>query len=118
MKQIRVDKKFEASCTVENDFGFGEVFHTQRNRHGGAVLTPIARFYISRPVHPDGFNPHWRLDCFVRKDHKLSPDPEYIGRQLLSALIANEVCDEPVWLSWHLSEEVGGNDFGDVFEEF
>lgn len=51
----------------------GEVYHIQRNRSGGSVSTPVARYFISTPPsEAEGFHLHRRLDCFVQK-HRLAP---------------------------------------------
>ena|SRR5690242_21862828 len=95
----------------------GEVFHIVRNSHGGSNSTPIARFTAFLPKFADeGFHRHWRLDCYVRR-HKLSPEPQWLGERLAESLLERRVVDEPLWVSWHSSDEISGKPYGRVFSD-
>ncbi len=94
----------------------GTVHHIKRNNAGGALLTPIALYFVTRPEFVEGFNSHWRLDYFSRV-HKLSPEPANAGEELVRALFREGLCFEPLWLSIHKSEELSGKAFGEVFED-
>ena len=89
--------------------------YRERKCPQGHVVTPIARFFAWRPVHPEGYHPHWRVDCFVRV-HELSPEPKMLGKALAKGLLQEAICTEPLWVSWHRSEEIGGTNFGEVFD--
>jgi hypothetical protein len=106
----------DASCTITTDAICGEVLHVRRNSSGGSISTPIARFYAWRPgVQNEVYRAHWHVDCFVL-DHRLSPDPSVAGTALVQALFREGLCSEPLCVSWHRSKEVGGREFGEVFE--
>ena len=115
MPRFALDRTYEAECQVGETFRAGEIYHVIRNKHGGANSTPIARFFCSRPVFIEGFHAHWRADCYVRQ-HKLSPSPEWLGKELVAALRREDICTEPIWVSWHSSSELGGEARGEVFE--
>jgi hypothetical protein len=115
MERFAVDSSYEAWCQVGEGFRAGELHHVSRNREGGAVLTPIARFFCTRPEFVEIFHPHWRVDCYVR-DHALAPKPEWAGRALVAALQREGICAEPIWVSWHSSSEIAGEALGKVFE--
>lgn len=115
MKRFAVHDSYEASCQSSEGFAAGELHHVARNSSGGSVLTPIARFFCTRPVFTEGFNRYWRVDCYIR-EHKLAPDPEWAGKNLVEALKREGVCAEPIWVSWHRSSELGGEAQGEVFE--
>jgi hypothetical protein len=115
MMRFSIAPTFDAACLIGSEFISGEVYHVERNSAGEANFTPIARFFAWRPVHPEGFHKHWRVDCFVRV-HELSPEPKVIGKALAKALLQEDICSEPLWASWHRSEEIGGTNFGDVFD--
>jgi hypothetical protein len=105
----------DAACQITPEFISGEVYQVDRNSAGGAIFTPVARFFAWRPDHPEGYHPHWRVDCFVRL-HESSPEPKGIGKALAKGLLKENICTEPLWASWHRSEEIGGTDFGEVFD--
>src|SRR5687768_6348238 len=116
MPDLPLSDSFYAAGDIDGNLGSGEAYHIVRNRFGGSVDTPIARFYITRPeIGAEGVHPHSRLDCFVRR-HSLSPSPEWLARTLADALIAHGALAEPAWISWHASEEVGGEPRGEVFD--
>lgn len=115
MMRFSIAPTLDAACIINSEFVAGEVYHVQRNLAGGANFTPIARFCAWRPVHAEGFHTHWRVDCFVRV-HELSPDSKIIGMALANGLLQEVICTEPLWVSWHKSEEIGGTNFGEVFD--
>ncbi len=117
MEPIRftIAPDFDAACVINSEFVAGEIYHVKRNDAGGANFTPVARFFAWRPIHTENFHPHWRVDCFVRV-HDVSPDPKILGIALAEGLIHEAICSEPLWVSWHRSEELGGKDFGEVFD--
>lgn len=116
MTRFSVSSTIEADRVVGDGFIAGELFHIQRNNAGGATLTPIGRYFAWHPEFFEGFNEHWRVDCFVRKHH-LSPQPMQCGTALMAALIRERMCSEPLWLSVHASEELEGKAYGSVFED-
>jgi hypothetical protein len=115
MMRFVVTPEFDAACVNTPDAVAGEVYHVVRNSVGGADHTPVARFFAWRPSYFEGFHPHWRVDCFVRT-HPRSPDPKRMGPALAEALLRESLCTEPLWVSWHRSEELQGKGFGEVFE--
>jgi hypothetical protein len=115
MMRFSIAPTFDAACVICSEFISGAVYHVERNSAGGANFTPIARFFAWRPVHSEGVHPHWRVDCFVRV-HELSPEPKVIGKALAKGLLQESICTEPLWVSWHRSEETGGTNFGEVFD--
>jgi hypothetical protein len=116
MSQLPISEAFYVEDDGDGRFCSGEAYHIERNRHGGSVATPIARYFISRPkIGAEGLHPHLRLDCFVRR-HELSPSPEWLARRLADVLIAHGALAEPAWVSWHVSEEIDGESRGEVFD--
>src|SRR5262249_40120651 len=115
MQRFSLSPDFDAACVITTGWVAGEVYHVERNSAGGANLTPVARFFAWRPSHVENVHPHWRVDCFVRV-HPLSPDAKALGMALASGLLREAVCSEPLWVSWHRSEELGGTNFGQVFD--
>jgi hypothetical protein len=113
--RFNVAPDFDAACVTTSESVAGEIYHLDRRPQGGEILTPVARFFTWRPVDVENCHPHTRVDCFVRS-HPLSPEPKTLGQALASALLREGVCSEPLWISWHRSEELGGKAFGDVFE--
>jgi hypothetical protein len=63
-----------------------------------------------------GTNPHWRIDCFVR-DHPLADKPERLGKLLTDKLQELGLCEEPIWTSWYVSSEVGGERRGELYDD-
>ena len=114
MMRFSIAPQMDAACLISAEFVSGEVYHVERDSAGGANFTPIARFFAWRPVS-EGYHPHWRVDCFVRV-HELSPEPMVIGKALAMGLLQEGICIEPLWVSWHRSEEKGGTNFGEVFD--
>jgi hypothetical protein len=96
MRRFDINATFGADCVVSDEARAGEVYHFARNLAGGAILTPIARYFVWQPQFVEGFHRHWRVDVFVRQ-HPLSP--------------------EPIWMSAHRSEELKGKAYGEVFSD-
>ncbi len=107
---------FEADYVVSAAGCAGEIYHVVRNAAGGALLTPIARYFAWHPLPSEGHRHHWRVDCFVRK-HRLSPVPIDLGNLLVLALMREQICAEPIWMSAHRSDELGGKAYGEVFSD-
>jgi hypothetical protein len=116
MKRFSVTDIFQADCVVSEAARAGHIYHVARNAAGGALLTPIARYFVWRPEFVDGFHKHWRVDCFVRQ-HKLSPDPMSLGESLVAALVREQLCAAPIWMSAHASSELKGRAYGEVFSD-
>ena len=116
MNRFDINDNFSADCVVSENARAGDLYHVSRNSSGGANFTPIAYFFVWRPEFTEGFNRFWRVDCFVRQ-HKLSPDPIELGEWLVDALVKNELCAEPIWMSAHRSQELGGKAYGDIYDE-
>jgi hypothetical protein len=113
---IRLNDTLEANCNSSADFFEGEIFHVQcPGAHFGTEYTPIARYFATRPVFAEGFHDHWSLHCFFRI-HELSPEPMDAGDLLVKALIALGVCFEPIYLTVHSSQSLGGTPYGQVFD--
>ena len=116
MTRFPVTPEFDAACVITPDSVCGEVYHVARNPAGGAINTPVALFFAWRPGYVEGIHPHWRVDCFVRVSPQ-SPDPKRLGPALAESLLREALCTEPLWVSWHQSEELRGRAFGEVFED-
>ena len=114
-RRLSIAPTFYATCAVTTEFVAGEIFHVDRNPAGGSNRTPVARFFAWRPANVENFNPHWRVDCFVRV-HELSPEPKTVATSLANGLLREAICTQPLWVSWHQSEERGGTNFGDVLD--
>ena len=115
MKRFPVNVDFEADCVNGETALAGEVYHVARNSSGGAVATPVARYFAWHPLHIENVHEHWRVDCFVRK-HDLASKPIALGDALVLALIHEGLCSEPIWLSVQLTEELRGKAFGEIFD--
>ncbi len=114
MKTIAVTKDFEASLPLLDQTLAGEVFHVTRpSAGGGAILTPIARYYCYRLEFIENFNKHWRIDCYLR-DHPLAPDHRFLGERLAEALVREGLITEPVWMSAFRSSGECGRAYGEV----
>jgi len=116
MNRFDLNENFSADCLVAENTRIGELYHVSRNSFGGSTLTPIAYFFVWRPEFTEGFNKYWRVDCFVRKN-KLSPDPLELGGLLVESLVQKGLCSEPIWMSAHLSNEINGKAYGEVFSD-
>ena len=92
----------------------GLVYHIARNEAGGSLSTPVARYFVWRPEHVEGYHKYWRVDCFVQK-HELAPQPMTLGELLVSALLREGLCNEPIWMSAHSSDGEKGKAYGQVF---
>lgn len=115
MMRFHIASEFDVACVISSEFVAGDVYHVERNLAGGATFTPVARFFAWRPVHVENYHPHWRVDCFVR-NHQLSTDPKVLGDALAQGLLREAICSEPLWVSWHRSDEINGKAFGEVFD--
>lgn len=115
MERFPISESYEADCRVSGETRIGEVYHALRSAGGGAMLTPVARFFAYRPGYIENAHPHWRVDCFVRR-HRLARDAERISRDLVAALVSMGYCHEPIWVSWHRSKEIKGAAYGEVFD--
>ncbi|ADV14936.1 hypothetical protein Mesci_5929 [Mesorhizobium ciceri biovar biserrulae WSM1271] len=116
MTNLNLSPDYYAVSDAAGLFQNGVIFHISRNRSGGSVSTPVGRFYVSRPeIPPEGYFPHCRLDCYV-DDDSLSPEAAWLARVLLDKLILAGAASEPIWLSWHQSNELGGEHRGEVFD--
>lgn len=114
MHKLPLTEDFFATPDGEGKYLHGRVYHQALNEHGGGVLTPIARYFVwPADIGPEGFHPHSRVDCFVR-DHELAPPEDWLARRLADALLRHGVIEEPVWVSWHLARETGGEARGGV----
>jgi hypothetical protein len=118
MKRFDLNPDFSADCTIADKSRSGEVSHVLRNASGsGRTLTPVARYFAWQPDFIEGFNRDWRVDCFVTR-HPLAPrEPILLGQALVAALIRENLCDEPIWLSSHRSNEEKGQAYGNIFED-
>jgi hypothetical protein len=111
-------REFVVVLNTSGSAYWGEVRHVARNGGGfGVVQTPIGQFF-GRPLKgQDGLRPHERIDCVVRKGHRLSPDPAELGRRLATALEEAGIARQPLWISWHVAGEVGGEARGELDEQ-
>jgi hypothetical protein len=118
VKRFDLNPDFSADCTIADKSRSGVVYHVRRNTRGsGATLTPIARYFAWQPEFVEGFNRHWRVDCFVTR-HPLAPgEPALLGKALVGALMRENLCAEPIWLSSHRSDDEKGQAYGSVFED-
>lgn len=116
MKRFQLDDRFTADCVISDKSRVGEIYHIGRNFFGGSTLTPIAYYFAWIPVFNEGFHKHWRIDCFVRQHH-LSPDPIKLGESLVGVLVSEGLCEEPMWMSAHASQELGGKAYGDLTDD-
>ncbi|NUS68686.1 MAG: hypothetical protein HOQ41_10070 [Ensifer adhaerens] len=116
MAQLELSSEYYAECGEQAFLLQGEIFHRDYNARGGALSRLVARFYVSCPGIPtEGVRGHTRLDCFV-SDRKLAPKPDKLAELVLAALTGNGTISEPIWLSWHHSEEISGRPYGAVFD--
>ncbi|MEZ0468014.1 hypothetical protein, partial [Phaeobacter sp. SYSU ZJ3003] len=42
--------------------------------------------------------------------------PQKLAKALSAALLERGICEAPMWIGWHRSEEQGGQAVGDLFE--
>ncbi|MEM8837342.1 MAG: hypothetical protein AAGE89_04555 [Pseudomonadota bacterium] len=117
MHKFDLNDIYQAEGRETSDTRIGEIRHVLSfGNEGGARLTPIATYFVWQPGYIECVNPHWRIDCYVRK-HKLSDDPKTLAKLLTAKLLETGLCDLPVWTSWHESTELGGEALGDLWEE-
>jgi len=113
---VQIDPNFYVQSDADGNFRTGQIFHIARNSHGGSMSTPIGRYFITLPnIGAEGYNTHSRMDCFVRSP-PLAPAEDWLAKCLLGALLAGGFVAEPVWVSWHRAEELGGEARGAVFD--
>jgi hypothetical protein len=86
MKRFEVTSIHDADCVVGDGSRIGELYHVARNKSGGAIMTPIGRYFAWRPQFIEGYFAYWRVDCFVRQ-HNLAPDAKLLGEALIDTLI-------------------------------
>lgn len=99
------------------DTTVGQIYHIVRNEFGGSILTPVGRWFAWQASGDvECFHDRWRVDCFVR-DHSLAPEPMPIGEALVSHLMREKICSEPLWLSVHRSDELDGKPYGNVYQD-
>lgn len=116
MPNLRVADDFLATPDGDGKHLHGQIYHQAPTGHGGGLLTPVARYFVwPADIGPEGYHRHWRVDCFVRH-HQLSPPEDWLARRLVDALLTHGIIDEPVWVSWHLARETGGEARGEVFD--
>jgi hypothetical protein len=116
MNELDLSADHYAQSDEEGRFQHGELFHISRNSSGGSVSTRVGVFHIWRAkLHPEGYFPHVRLDCYVT-NHSLAPDPAWLARALLDALLRHGSIAEPIWLEWHHSSNSDGEARGEVFD--
>jgi hypothetical protein len=116
MHSFDLDSTYRAEAYETPDTRIGEIYHVLKNKIGtGSVSTPVARFFVWRPLLIE-VNEHWRIDCFVR-NHPLADNPEKLAKLLTDKLQELGLCDLPIWTSWHLSSEVGGERRGNLWED-
>jgi hypothetical protein len=48
--------------------------------------------------------------------HPLAPQSAFVAKALVEALMRESLCSPPFWVSWYQSEEIGGTNYGDVFD--
>lgn len=101
----------------DRSYRHGEIFHISYNTSGGSLSQPVARFHTWRPQIPvEGLNPHWRLDCYVY-DNRFVRSPEQLAKDLTAILIERGVISEPLWISWHASNELDGEPRGTIYND-
>lgn len=117
MSNLALDPSFYITTNANGNFHSGIVFHVSRNTSGGSTSTPVAYYFVWRPdVGVEGYHLHWRIDCFVH-DHQLAPVPRWLGTTLADALLNAGSVSEPLWVSWHSSNELAGEARGEVFDD-
>ncbi|WP_069058161.1 hypothetical protein [Sinorhizobium sp. RAC02] len=116
MNDLDLSPDFYINWSAGDDFRSGQIYHFKRNKTGGSLSTPVARFFItSARIAAEGFFPHHRLDCFI-SNTELVLKPEQLARDLFEALKSSGLVGEPTWLGWHVAEERGGAPYGEVFD--
>lgn len=117
MHRFDLNAKFSAIGSETSETRIGEIHHVRGSRGGsGSVSTPIARYFVWRPEYIEGAAPHWRIDCYFKK-HKLAGDPKTLSRLLANNLQNAGLCDTPIWVSWHRSDEISGESIGTLFTD-
>lgn len=113
MTQFALNDEFETDSNEISGAIIGELFHVANSTN---VRTPVGLFFAWHPVFVEGFNKHWHVDCYVRRT-PLAKSAEAIGAALVAALIEQEMCNRPLFLSVYRTEELAGMKYGDVFED-
>jgi len=117
MHRFDLNETYFADCVVSEQARAGQILHVKRDNFGHAVtLTGIARYFAWKQEFIEGYNSHWRIDCFVRR-HLLAADPTLIGDALVAALVREGLAAEPIWLSTHRSDDEKGKPYGKLYEE-
>ena len=117
MKRFDVNPDFSVDCTIADKSRSGEIYHVRRNISGGQTLTPVARFFAWQPDFTEGYHRHWRVDCFVMRHPLALSEPILLGQALVAAVTREELCDEPIWLSTHRSDDEKGQAYGNLFDD-
>lgn len=116
MTGLNLSPDYYVVSDADDLFRHGVILYISRNKAGGSVSTPVGRFCAWRPqIQPEGYFPHSRVDCYI-DNGPLAPEPSWLAQTLLDALIQHGHISEPIWLGWHRSEEVGGEERGQVFD--
>jgi hypothetical protein len=94
--RFQIDDDFSADAVISERARAGQTFHIRRNHVGtGMTLTAITRYFAWQPEFMEGYHRHWRVDCFVRR-HALAPEPMPLGEKLVTALVREALCEEPI----------------------
>lgn len=116
MLRFQISENFVADCQVSVDTRIGAIYHIKYNAAGGSVMTPVAQYFAWRPNIPEGYHPHWRVDCYIR-DHTLAGDAKSMTKSLALALQKSELCAQPMWVGWHKTEEMSGEVYGELWDD-
>ena len=114
--RFAITDDFSADCVKSDQSRAGEIYHVSRNNAGGAMLTPIDRYFVWRPIFIEGFHDHWRVDCIIRVHPRAPKKPMPFGKSLIEAHEREGLCDRPIWLSLYSGQEIDGQPFGEVFD--
>ena len=113
--KVALSSNLQTSIRTGRLLLYGEIVHAANN-----VLTPIgnyfARTYFPGPFEgAEGLRSHCRIDCYIR-EHRLSPAPETVAKQLLAALLEAGKVSEPIWVQSYWTRQAGGFAKGEVFD--
>jgi len=65
MKRFDLNTDFSVDCTIAEKSRSGTIYRVLiRNAAGGKMLTPVALYFAWQPDFVEGYNRHWRVDCF------------------------------------------------------
>ena len=117
MSRISLHPEYYAEANIDESLTGGEIYHFAQGVDGwGSVSTPVASFFVTTPpVDTENILRHLRIDCIVR-DRPGAPNPAWLARNLATAMLAQKLVQEPLWLSWWLAKELGGEARGHVFD--